>query len=572
MVLGDRLDAAVGQLSRHKGSVAVLFVDADRFKSVNDSLGHRAGDELLRAMATRLSGLLRPSDTVVRYGGDEFVAVCRDIDGDSGAVRLCERVRAKLAEPYSIAGREVRVTVSLGVAVTDQVHTSSESLLRDADTAMYRAKERGRNRTELFDERMRSRQASRDQIEDELRRASSQGELAVHYQPVLDLGGAVVSVEALARWNRRGEGWVPPSEFLPVAEQAGLITSLGVDMLAEAARQVARWRIEHPSLADLGLSVNLTGHQLVDPELPRSILDILADARLPADRLELEITEAVIVERGERAVSGVRALRDIGARVTIDDFGTGYSSLLHLRRLPVTALKLDRFFVAGVADDHGDARLAAAVINLAHSLGLGALAKGVETIAQVGALRAMGCDLAQGFYWSEALPAAEVLPALLGQGRADQHAAAAPRAGRQPAAQPAAGCLRVVLADDSEDLRCLLRLDLEDVGDFCVVAEARDGAETIQVLERTTADVVVLDLAMPGTDGLEVLSAINSRWPDTDVVVLSGFLSDGIVRTAIARGATECVEKVFPGERLVRVLRHVAESRRRRADATVVGT
>ncbi len=375
----DRLGHALARRTRRSStsttSTAVLFVDVDRFKWVNDSLGHAAGDEVLVAMAERLSAALRPGDTVARLGGDEFAVVCEDLENETEAAGVAERLIDALGGWLTVGGRRIRLTVSVGIAfAAGASNEGPDTVLRDADAAMYRAKERGRDRIELFDDAMRTRALARLETENALRRAIDDGELRVDYQPVVELGTErVVGVEALVRWERPDHGLVPPAEFVPLAEDTGLIVPIGAFVLTEACRQVARW-----NRAGAGL----------DPAL-----------------LCLEITESVLMEDADSIGEALDRLKRLGVRLAVDDFGTGYSTLLYLRRFPVDLLKIDRSFVAGLGRSSADTAIVAGVVGLAHGLGLVAVAEGVETAEQAGALQEMGCGLAQGHRWSPALPA-----------------------------------------------------------------------------------------------------------------------------------------------------------------------
>jgi diguanylate cyclase (GGDEF)-like protein len=397
--------------------VAVLFLDLDRFKVINDSLGHEIGDCLLVELAQRLQSVLRPGDTVARFGGDEFTVLCDDIDGERDAIVIAQRMGEAVAAPFLLADTEAFLTASVGIAMADGVDARPESLIRDADAAMYRAKERGKSRYELFDEVMRARAVERLEVENALHRAIERGELRVHYQPLVDIeAGLMTGVEALARWEHPDRGLLLPEQFIPLAEETGQILELGEWVLREACAQHRRWREEHPEGPALRLSVNLSARQLQQPELVADVVLALRDTDMDPANLCLEITESVVMEETEAAVQSLVALRAEGVRIAIDDFGTGYSSLRLLKGAPADLLKIDRSFVAGLGSDPQDTPIVQTVIRLADALGLDAVAEGVETPEQLVELRAAGCRFAQGFHFAR--PAgAEAISALLAAGR-----------------------------------------------------------------------------------------------------------------------------------------------------------
>lgn len=414
-LLRDRLDTAVARLDRTPGIAAVMLLDMDRFKLVNDSLGHDAGDQLLEVVAERVRAAVRLGDTVGRAGGDEFVVVAEDFDDTSDVVFLAERIIETISAPLELQGLEYHPSASVGIAVFTDASATSEKLLRDAELSMYRAKERGGASAELFDEDLYSRALERLELEAELRRAIDDGQLRVYYQPVVDFDGCVTGFEALVRWQHPERGLVPPADFIPLAEETGLVVPLGAFVLEKAAEQVAKWKDTiNPGLS---LSVNLSGRQLADPDLPHLVKRILVTSGLPPEALCLELTETTLIEDPVSAERCLTDLRELGVRIGVDDFGTGYSSLIYVRRFPVQVLKLDRLFVAGLGESSEDETIAGSVIHLAHELGLEAVAEGVETIDQLHALDSLGCDLAQGFFWSKPRPAEEIESVLLASDR-----------------------------------------------------------------------------------------------------------------------------------------------------------
>ena len=411
----DRLGQALRRTRRRKGRrVAVLFVDLDRFKVINDSLGHEAGDILLVLVSERLRRCSRPEDTLARFGGDEFVVLLQDIEDPSEAVKVAGRITEELKRPFVVEGRELFVRASLGVAVGDADTPSPEGLLRDADTAMYRAKHEGSD-CRMFDPAMYEWALKRMELEHDLRRAVEGEELVVHYQPIVNLqSGEAWGVEALVRWEHPERGLLSPMEFVPMAEESGLVVPLGERVLEEACRRATLWQEMHLHPRPLVVSVNLSARQLRRSDLARTVEKVLRETGLDARSLSLDITETVYVETLEENTATLDELRRMGVRVSIDDFGMGYSSLSYLKRLPADALKIDKSFVAGLGEDIEDTAIVRMVIDLAHTFGMEVVAEGVESWAQAELLREMGCDMAQGFCFCEPVPT-ERIPELIWQ-------------------------------------------------------------------------------------------------------------------------------------------------------------
>ncbi|HEV7887437.1 MAG TPA: EAL domain-containing protein [Acidimicrobiales bacterium] len=559
-LLVDRLSRSLARIQPGK-SVAVLFIDVDQFKVVNDSLGHSAGDAVLRAVASRLRRVTGPTDSIARFGGDSFVLVREGLK-DYEASALAQQVLDAFDRPTLVDGRELRIAVSIGIALADDPATSAESLLRDADGAMYRAKEKGRGRAELFDDAMHRRAMARLELEGELRNAIDEGQLRLHYQPVIDLeANRITGVEALVRWEHPERGIIPPLDFIPVAEETGLIIPLGLWVLRTACTQSAEWSKRGGAAADLVMAVNLSGRQLGRADLVETVAAILAETGLDPTRLCLEITESILME--ERAGAALKRLHALGVHMAVDDFGTGYSSLLYLRRFPVDTLKLDRFFVSGLGRNDEDTTIVRAIIDLAHALGLKALAEGVERPEQRQILRDMGCDMGQGFLWSRALPAEEMGRMLAGAAlptgsQADGMLVNDTAGAAARAADPPAPCRRVVLIDDSGSERALVRNLLHGHGGFEVVGEADCGAKGVEVAAACQPDVVLLDLSLPDMDGLDVLPLVRAASPASHIVVLSGLVSESVIRAAEAAGATACVDKMVPGPRLLAELSYLS--------------
>jgi diguanylate cyclase (GGDEF)-like protein len=405
----DHLGAALRRARRRATSAAVLFLDVDRFKLVNDTLGHRVGDELLRQTADRLRSAVRASDTVARFGGDEFAICCEDLTDERHALTIAHAVQRALSAPCRIGGEEHALAASIGIAVAVGHKATAETLLRDADMAMYRAKELGRGRCEIFDDRLRERIEARVRTERELRAAIERDELRLLYQPVYDVAtGAIASVEALVRWQHPERGLLGPGEFLPVAEESGLILDLGEVVLREACRQAARWRAELGDRAPLPININLAARQLSQPALVETVRAALAESGARAEDIGLEITESAIIENTLLAAETLDRLKLLGVHVLLDDFGTGYSSLSYLQRLPVDILKIDRSFVAPLGARERDDAIVAAIVGMAQALGITVVAEGVETELQAGRAADLGCSLAQGFFFDRPLPAAEI--------------------------------------------------------------------------------------------------------------------------------------------------------------------
>jgi diguanylate cyclase (GGDEF)-like protein/PAS domain S-box-containing protein len=406
-LLQDRLSQALIAAERGRNRVAVLFLDLDRFKSVNDSLGHDIGDALLKCVADRLQSVVRDVDTVCRLGGDEFVIILGAIAGPDDAVMIAERIVEGLGRPADVQGHSLRASTSIGIALYPDDGRDAQTLMKNADTAMYSAKSRGRNNFQFFSADMNAAALRFFQLEQQLRHAVERNELLLHYQPQIDtVAHRVCGLEALVRWQRPEVGLMPPGEFIPVAEETGLILEIGEWVLREACRQMREW--QDCGWPRVPVAVNLSARQFQQRDLAQRIRRILDEAGVAPEQLELEITESSLMHSVDEALAQVQALAAMGIRIAIDDFGTGYSSLSYLKRFPVSRLKIDRSFVRDLCVDREDAAIVASIIGLARTLGMEVVAEGVETPDQLSALRYEGCIVCQGYLFSKPRPASEV--------------------------------------------------------------------------------------------------------------------------------------------------------------------
>jgi diguanylate cyclase (GGDEF)-like protein len=402
----ERLRHAMRRISRHPDDIfAVLFLDLDRFKEVNDNLGHFAGDELLRAVARRLEACIRPEDTVARLSGDEFVILLESIAEISDAGRVAERIEEALSFPINLGGAEITTSASMGIVTSSLAQDQPEQLLRSADMAMYRAKAAGRARYEMFDRTMHADALHRLQLETDLRRAVERSEFRLHYQPVISLKtGRVTGLEALLRWEHPDRGLVQPGEFIPVAEETGLIVRIGRWVLGEACAQLKQFQRTRRSGDPLTIGVNLSVRQFAQPDLVNQLSRVISESGIPAESLRIEITEGAIIDRGGTAASVLEQIRALGARVHLDDFGTGYSPLIYLHRLPIDAIKVDRAFVSTMESDEKNLQLVRTILTFARIVGLSTVAEGVSSAEQLRELRTLECEYAQGYLFSAPIP------------------------------------------------------------------------------------------------------------------------------------------------------------------------
>lgn len=408
----DGVERALARSTSHGTPLAVMFLDLDNFKIVNDSLGHPVGDQLLKAVTERIQDCLRRKDVLARLSGDEFAILVEGLDGVEDVERLASRIQQQMRRPFQIGDRELFAGLSIGIVLNEPAHTCANDLLRDADLAMYRAKSNGKGRCAVFHRTMNTRITERLSLETSLRGALERGELAVYYQPVVDLStGVIVGCEALARWLHPERGVVQPGDFIPLAEETGLIVPIGAWILEEACRQAERWKREHN--LSLRVSVNVSPRQFESPDFVDTVTRTLAETGLPLHHLKLELTEGVLMRDVGLAVARLRELEEMSVQIAVDDFGTGYSSLAYLRQFTVSQLKIDRAFIARIGADPLDDAMTRSVITLAHNLGMQVVGKGIETAEQKAFLQAEGCDLGQGYYFSPPLPSQLVETLLL---------------------------------------------------------------------------------------------------------------------------------------------------------------
>ena len=398
----------------------VLFLDLDRFKNINDSLGHPCGDELLILVARRLETCIRQTDMVARFGGDEFAILVDAIHDTSDVVRIAEKVQQVISAPFKLASHEAIITASMGVALSTSGYVEAEDMIRDADTAMYRAKDRGKARYEIFDTAMHTRAVTLLRLESDLRRALEKEELCVYYQPIVSLGNRdLYGFEALVRWQHPERGIISPDDFIPLAEETGLVLPIGLQVLREACNQLRKWQEHSPSNRDLIMSVNLSGKQLMQPDLIERIEEVLHESQINPWHLKLEITETVVMENPELAAVTLAKLRGLGVRLSIDDFGTGYSSLSYLNRFPVDTLKIDRSFVTSINEADENLQIVKTIVTLAGNLGMQVVAEGVETEDQLDQLRSLKCQFGQGYLFSKPLDATDAELFILNRDGAD---------------------------------------------------------------------------------------------------------------------------------------------------------
>jgi diguanylate cyclase (GGDEF)-like protein/PAS domain S-box-containing protein len=539
-LLTDRLNHAIQHAQREGGTLAVLLLNLDRFKAINDNLGHQAGDEILRSVAERLNHLVRKTDTFARIDGDEFVAVAENID-DSVANRLAQPILAKLAQPFSVEGREYFLAGSVGIALYPKDGADPETLLKNATAAMYESKSAGGDCFRFYAKEMNARSLDRLEMENGLRRGLDRGEFVLHYQPQVNLrNGEIIGVEALVRWQHPERGLVPPGEFIVLAEETGLIVPIGEWVLRTACAQNKAW--QDAGLPPITMAVNMSARQFAAQNVVHLAGRVLQDTGLDPNFLELELTESAVMADADAFIQATEQLKGLAVTLTIDDFGTGFSSLSYLRRFAIDRLKIDQSFVRDVTHDSSSAAIAMAVISLSHNLKLSALAEGVETEAQLAFLRARDCDEMQGYYFSRPVPAAEI-EQMLRSG----HRLAIPEGDSLPQRT-------LLLVDDDTGVLAALKRLFRHEG--YTLLTARDGLEGLDLLAGHSVGVVISDGRMPNMNGAEFLGKVRAIYPDTVRILLSGYTDLEAVTDAVNRGEIfKFLTKPWVDEELLEVVR-----------------
>lgn len=519
----DRLQQAISHAQRGQRLLAVAYLDLDHFKDINDTLGHAAGDELLCQATARINGALRQGDTVGRQSGDEFILLLPDIVHIEDVAIVAEKVLGTLVQPFLLNGHQVYMTGSLGLSICPLDGEDAESLLRNADIAMYRAKEEGRNTFRFYVSEMDTRMRARVEIEHDLRMAIKHGELVLHYQPRVSLiSGVVLGFEALVRWNHPREGLIGPDRFIGVAEDTGLIMPLGDWVLEAACRQARQW--QDMGLPEVRMSMNLSARQFRDPGLVGRVEQVLAETGFDPSFLELEITESTVMHDSEVAIGTLRALKKLGVTLSVDDFGTGYSSLSYLKLFPIDVLKIDRSFVRDLTTDSDDAAIVRAIVSLSHSLGLVVVAEGVEEVAQAAFLHNVKCDELQGYYFSRPLPEEAAERLLHSNRRLDIDELEIER--QAPT---------LLIVDSEPDIRNALARTLRGKG--WRILNAGDADEALGMLTTHGAQVVLCEHHMPGITGTAFLGRIKQMFPETVGIVYSGMGNVEAMAEAVEQGA-----------------------------------
>jgi diguanylate cyclase (GGDEF)-like protein/PAS domain S-box-containing protein len=555
VLLLDRIGQVIARAARQQGRAIVAFLDLDHFKDINDSLGHDAGDALLREIVARLLACVRDSDTVARLGGDEFVVVLQDDLIDGVSLPVMQRILEHIAEPVWLQGGPHAVTCSIGISIYPQDGGDATTLLKNADTAMYRAKQVGRNSFQYFTPEMNVQLNERLTLEADLRTALEHGEFELHYQPKLDLRtGNIIGCEALVRWHHPRRGLIMPGEFIPVAEENDLILQLGEWIIGQACRDNQAWIAA--GLPALPVAVNLSARQFDRQDIPALLLRVFQETGLAPGLLELEITESLSMQDPQKTFEIIGRLKAIGVSVAIDDFGTGYSSLAYLKRFPVDKLKLDRSFINEITSSPDDNAIATAIIEMAHSLRLQVVAEGVERVSQMNLLRARGCDQMQGFLFSPALPAPE-FAALLRSGR---------RLELAPAAQQRQDLPTLLLLDD--DSMVLSALACHLAYEPYRILSADNTAQAFELLATETVDVILCDQRMPEMSGLSFLQKVHEIHRDIVCLMLSGYVEEGLLLEAINAGTVfKFLCKPWDRDSLITALQQAFEKARSRVHA-----
>ncbi|MDB5968470.1 MAG: diguanylate cyclase [Hydrocarboniphaga sp.] len=519
----ETLKKTLAHAAERSWLVAVLFVDLDHFKDVNDTLGHTIGDALLIEVSNRLVDCVRIRDTVGRLSGDEFALILVMQEGQQGAAVVAQKIRDALRRPLKLQGHEVSVTTSIGITIYPDDASEPGVLIQYADTAMYQAKQAGRDTFRFFTAQMNAEAQARLELETALRKAVENNEFVLHYQPKVQLNsGRIAGLEALLRWQRPGHGLVPPNDFIPVLEETGLIVRVGSWVIAEACRQIGLWL--RTGIGPVPISVNVSGRQFIEGDLEADIVKALDDNRITAELLELELTESSLMENTELTIASLQSLKKRGLDISIDDFGTGYSNLAYLCRFPIDKLKIDIAFVREITSKPDDAAIALAIIQMARSLKLEVVAEGVETAAQLAYLRRHHCDQIQGYYFSRPLPAADIEQMLR-----EEKCLPIPDGEAQPPFKT------LMLVDDDPGVMAELKLLLRPDGYH--ILSASSAAEGFELLALHPVQVLLCDQRMPAMIGTIFLDRVKNLYPDTLRILLSGYSDMQVIMEAINLGA-----------------------------------
>lgn len=525
-LLEDRLRQGCQISQRYQRSLAVMFIDLDGFKPINDSIGHHSGDQILIEVARRLCAQVRPGDTVARMGGDEFLVLLPDLAREEDVLQVAERLLSDIARPYRVAGLDLHVTASIGITLSDGLLAQPTQLIQQADLAMYKAKQEGRNNYQWYTNDLNQRVGERMTLRNELQKALDSQAFDLYYQPQIDgRTGRVVGIEALLRWNHPEKGFIPPALFIPIAEDTGQIIPLSAWVLDTACRQMRQ--LCEQGMSGPTVAVNISSVHFQRSNFVESIQAVLHKHQLSAERLELEITEGVLLNHAEQAIDTLHQLKTLGVKIAIDDFGTGFSSLNYLKRLPIDKVKIDRSFVEEIISDQHDAAITQGIISMAHHLRLKVIAEGVETEPQFAFLKRSHCDLFQGYYFAKPMPFAE-LEVFLRERMLTQTPSLPQLSGSEPAQT-------LLLLDDEENiLRSLARLLRRDGYKILMATRAQDAFE---LLAKHDVQVILSDQRMPEMSGTEFFSRVKDLHPDTMRIVLSGYTDLKSVTDAINQGA-----------------------------------
>jgi diguanylate cyclase (GGDEF)-like protein/PAS domain S-box-containing protein len=522
LLLEDRMRQAIAQANRRRGRIALLFIDLDHFKNVNDSLGHHIGDVLLQAVARRMEHCMREGDSVARLGGDEFVICVSDVNQTRDASAVAQKIQEELAQPFIVEGNSLQIGSSIGIALYPLDGADVEELMKAADAAMYEAKSKGRANYQFYTPELNIASQQRMIVSNQLRQAFARGQLSVHYQPLVNIGsGAIVGTEALLRWDHPEMGMVSPAHFISLLEELGLMSDVGKWILHTACAQNRAW--QRAGLPPIRMSVNLSARQFYGSDLAATVAEILHGTGLAPNWLDLEITESLILDNSEQVIEAMRRLKEMGVSLSLDDFGTGYSSLSYLRRFPVDRLKIDNSFISDIVIDAHAADIVRSILALAQKFGLSVVAEGVETEAQLGYLRQQGCPEMQGHLFSSALPA-EQMGELL---RGDRRLAVWKRI--------AHAAHTILVVDDDEDVRFSLDNCLREAGYEVLTAANSD--EALALMAKNDVGVVLADLWMPGASGTDLLRQVRGLYPDVTRMLLTGSADIGSLVDAINQGA-----------------------------------